>query len=140
MTTEMIINEYNNNMEIHKRAKEDLKAQYLSIIHNKNIDLDIRWKTFIEAPHEFKKHELYGPYFVVIDQITNFSWYDDMSLDRHQTMDSKNLISRIEESLVTHKSGYATSLSKHFISNPELILELKEEILEQNMGSFTYDW
>lgn len=141
LIVQMLIEEYKNNMVAHKKAKEDLKSQYLSIINNKSIDLDIRWETFVEAAHEFKNHEGFVQHFVVLDQkFKNFSWYDDMDLDRYQTMSGENIISRIEDSLDDHKDGYENSLSKQFTDNPEWLSELKEEILQKNLGSFENDW
>lgn len=142
MSVQMLIDEYSKNLEMHKKVQEDLKSQYLGIIHNKNIALEVRWKTFVEAPHAFKTHSGWVEGFVVLDQkIKNFTWYDDMNLDRYATMKCDTLIERIEEQIEDHnRNGYETTLSKHFVAHPEWLAELKEEILQKNIGSFENDW
>ena len=53
------------------------------------------------------------------------SWYDDFYIERYTTVTAENLVEMMHEVKEASDSS---------------INEIKEQILQQNLGSFEYDW
>lgn len=147
MTTQETLAAYQAAMSKAKKSK--MEDQYLELIVNKEIDLATRWDIYLNAPHKFKNHEHYLCDFEVLDQkVRGFSWYDDMYLEKNETITGERIIERIEELMRNYANNQEylgpnanrETVGKQFADNPEWLNELKEDILEQNMGSFIYDW
>lgn len=132
-----------------KAKRRKLEDHYLELIVNKEIDLATRWNIYLNAPHEFKNHEYCTCDFIVLDKkVRGFSWYDNMYLEKNQTITGERIIERIEQLMRNYENDQEylapgsnkETIGKQFSNNPQLLDELKEEILEQNLGSFVYDW
>ncbi len=100
------------------------KRIFEGYIKNKEYPLEDRWEIFIKAPDSLKE---YQSWVIDLKGLTNnrtFSWYDDFYVERYQTKDlDADFIERVEEKF------------------PEVdINSIKEQILENNLGSFRYDW
>ncbi len=126
-----------------KKVQESLeksKLPFEQYIKNKEIPLDERWEIFILAPSEMKTHENYLTSF---DSLPNdFVMYDGpIHADRGNTIETKDMIENIQESLDEISSGdfYRDDYYKNKFLEVDMNA-IKEEILSKNMGSFDYDW
>lgn len=120
---------------------QSIKEEYIKYITNKDIPLEERWSTFINAPQELKEHDTYGPKFKNIPN--DFVMYEGpIHADRGYTINIKDMFEEIEEVLSEIKSGTYEPIYKWHIKSYEKldVNALKEEILEKNIGSFDYDW
>lgn len=154
MNTQEMLQDYQAAMaKANKNSK--LKEQYLQLIINKDLDLATRWDIYLNAPDKFKNKEPYICHFVVLDKkINGFSWYDDLYLDKNETITGESIIEGLEDLMADYEPNPESleenaedalyeenePVGQQFANNPELLDELKEEILAKNMGSFTYDW
>lgn len=110
-----------------------IKHRFIEYIQDKTIPMLTRWEVFLEAPNDWKNHESYIKRFQIERKLKGkeISWYDDFYIEKHETVHMENVIERLEEDLEDfEKKGW----------NKDLIAELKEEILQKNLGSFNYDW
>lgn len=114
------------------KAIEDLaegsRKDFGDLIKDKSVPLDERWELFCRAPDSIKLHDRWIHEFKWEEKHQAISWYDDFYMDRHQTVDMQAIIEIMEE----NESG--TEYSE------EMILDMKEEILDKNLGSFCNDW
>ncbi len=120
---------------------QTLKEEYLKYITNKDISLEERWSTFINAPQELKEHDTYGPKFKNLPN--DFVMYEGpIHADRYNTINIKDMFEEIESVFSEIKEGtYEPIYEWHIESYNQLNLNaLKEEILLKNIGSFNYDW
>lgn len=154
MNTQEMLQDYQAAMaKANKNSK--LKEQYLQLIINKDLDLATRWDIYLNAPDKFKNKEPYICHFVVLDKkINGFSWYDDLYLDKNETITGESIIEGLEDLMADYEPNPESleenaedtqyeenePVGQQFANNPEWLDELKEEILAKNMGSFTYDW
>jgi hypothetical protein len=110
-----------------------IKNRFIEYIQDKTIPMENRWEVFLEAPSDWKNHESYIQHFDVEKKLISreISWYDDFYIEKNETVHMENVIERLEEDL--------EDFEKHGWTK-DLISELKEEILQTNLGSFNYDW
>jgi len=100
------------------------KAQLATYITDKNISLDDRWNMFCKSPMQMRNQEPYIITFKWENKYKEIQWYEWFSTDRYATIDM--------ETIIEHMFDYEHS--------DEQIEDMKEEILEKNLGSFIYDW
>jgi hypothetical protein len=107
---------------------EELKEQLIAFITNKDIDLDVRFAVWQQAPVTMKEHKTFTEEFAGLpeDYIMYVSY---VSVDRYQTVTIKRILD-----IATGKYGKGGVLS------PEDIILFKEDVLAKNINSFVYDW
>jgi hypothetical protein len=124
----MYTNLVNNIADINTLIKS-LQITFNSYIQDKDVPLEQRWKHFCKANYAFKTHNAYGSDFKSLpDDLIMYG--GPIHMERYQVMTAEELINRIEG----------------FVSEPEYdeiyvdIDAVKEEILSNCLGSFTFDW
>lgn len=122
-------------LELYKTSP--YKEKCLNFIKNKDIDLNLRWKIFKEMPPDFLKQENYMVHFNVENKLPGgeIGWYDDMYIERYQTVSMVGLIESLEDKL-TEPDLYRPEQ----VWPIDLINEFKEEILQKELSSFVMDW
>ncbi len=107
---------------------EELKQQLLSFVTNKDIDLDVRFEAWEQAPVTMKEHRSSTEYFAGLPD--DYVMYDGwVHADRYQTVTVSNILEAA--------TGY---YSEEAILSPENIILFKEDVLAKNVVSFVYDW
>lgn len=139
-----IVNDYQEKMAARAKMDLEISAMYEDIITNKAIDLETRWCFFIDAPTEFKKHTKYIHDFnTIYKHFPNFSWYDDMNIEKYETLTMQSMIDRFYDKAIsynTYEYAKKDKIGKVVAENADFLTELKEEILTANMGSMQYNW
>lgn len=105
-------------------AKED----FFKYITNKEVPLSERWELFTQAPSYLKEHSGMMEHFQVLDNL-GIDYFDEMYYEKYERIETYSLAERLEEELLGEKG-----------LTQEKIDEVKEQILEQNLGSFDLDW
>lgn len=139
-----IVEQYQEKMAARAQMDLEIKAMYEIIITDKTVDLDTRWDFFINSPEEFKNHDNYICDFDAIEKnIPNFTWYDDMNLEKYETLTMQSMVDKFYDKAISYNTyEYAKKdpIGKMVAENPQFMIELKEEILEQNLGSMKHNW
>jgi len=105
-----------------------LKGAFSSYITNPSIPLDDRWKVFVMAPVYVSNHEDWEVKFPNYESMNGeISWYDDFYRDRHTVVDTVDTAELIKE-----REGRGEVVKGSYDC-------FREEVLEQNLKSFTYD-
>lgn len=100
-----------------KKLANMYKEAFEAYITDKSIPLDLRWSLWLDAPSELKNRDSCIPDFQSLEE--EFL-YDGM-FNRYETVETVRILEMFTES--------AGDLEA-----------FKEEILEQNLESFEYDW
>lgn len=119
---------------------ENAKLPFAEYIKDQSIPLAERWEVFCLAPSEMKTHENYGPDFQSLPD--DFIMYEGpIHMDRGNTMKTTTMVSDIEEALsdIANDDYFGADWHLECFSQVNLD-EVKEEILQKNLGSFDYDW
>lgn len=124
------VEELRSGIELLTKGAEVLKEKFAAYVADKTVPLEDRWSLFETAPDALKEHSSWYADFKINNE--EISWYDDYYLDRHQTMDTLDLVSQTEEMTL---SDYTTPKYSENVIN-----DLKEQVLAKNLGSFVYDW
>lgn len=96
-----------------------MKSRFERLIAETSIPLETRWRLFCDSPDYLKNHKTW-----IVDirlHGEEIHWYDDFYINRHQTVDMKDIVEHLEEI-------------------DQDLAAFKEEILAKNLGSFVYDW
>jgi hypothetical protein len=96
---------------------------FAAYIKDTSISLDERWQAFTAANDALKDHQRFQADLTLGRE--QISWYDDFCIDRYTTVKTEWLVESLYE------------VGDH---TPDIIAEFKEQILQQNLGSFTFDW
>lgn len=117
--------------EIREYKNNSLSKRYVEYIRDKSIPLNDRWEVFKEAPKDWKNQSNWVQQFEVERKLGEISWYDDFYIEKNQTVDMVDIVERLEDDPTRFfNKGWTL----------ELIVEFKEEILQENISSFNYDW
>jgi hypothetical protein len=120
------------------KAKPDtarLKVLFAEYLEDSTIDFEVRWETFCKAPASLKETNSYVPYELTNALPDDYIMYDGwVHMDRYQTKDTDDLIERIEENNDSEQEYRGKPIPKVDV---QLI---KKIIMENRLGSFTYDW
>lgn len=110
---------------------ESLKKDFAKFVKDKSLPLDERWGLFVEYGRIYGGEGSWVQHFKVEQKLKHkeICWYDDFYVERRQTVELPQIIESIEENLCEDSDW-----------TEELVVEFKEEILDKNMYSFTYDW
>lgn len=127
-------------MEKIQNRFESIKPDFEKFIKNKEISLEDRWAVFVKAPTEMKTDCSYTPDFNNLP--SDFIMYEGpVHMDRGETKTGIELVAEIEESLQDIKDDMYCGSSLNQKELEKVVLDnLKEEILEMNLGKFSYDW
>lgn len=145
------LDQYKENMAQAAKQAQATKEDYLKIITDQNISLEERWEIFVNAPHEFKKHDHYIIHFAIIEEnLPIFTLYDDLHCDHGETVETADMVDTLCETMADYEPDNASeenddededqNTGKILYKNPNIIDQLKEEILAKNLGSFKNDW
>lgn len=113
----------------------NVMPEFAAYIANKNIPLKERWEVFKEAPSSLSNHDPFMPQFENFD-VQN--WVDGS--DRYSTYNTVYWIDeQLVESLAEYTDGEDTQEEEFERVSKELD-PLREEILQLNLKSWTFDW
>lgn len=122
-------------------AKEDFKA----VIKDKSIPLKDRWELFSHAPAGFSEQDpwIWNP--EALKPLGRSPWRDLIWAERHRVI---NLVDQLSDWIYEYgiipEDGDAPYEGREEGDEdrltPEIVLALVEEVLENNIVSFTYDW
>lgn len=137
------IQEMQSKIAQYQQLLGEIKKDYQAVIIDKSIPLDERWEFFKNAPSDLKRNSPYG--FNPKALGNNWNWYSDYDVERYQTVDLFDFVSELEEdSEVDLEEGDMEYLYYHtekiLKKNPNAVAELKEEMMQFNISSFTFDW
>jgi hypothetical protein len=123
-----------------KERANQLRVDFKKIMSDKSIPLDDRWDMFIKAPSDLKGHQSYVWDSKILGR--DFNWYTDYSCERHQEVDLIEFVENLEEDFnaIAEGEDAAYMFTEKFEDTPEVVEALKEEILADNIASFTFDW
>jgi hypothetical protein len=96
---------------------------FAAYIKDTSISLDDRWQAFTAANMALKDETTYGGLDLMF-RGERISPYDDFYMDKYETCSGERLVIFLEEN-----------------EHPEAdIADFKEQLLKNNVGSFTFDW
>lgn len=115
-----------------------LKDRYMKYIADPDIPIDDRWNLFLEAPSHFQYHKSWCEHFSSESMLPGgeISWYDDMYVERHETVDSASFIDTKLPDYLTDSCDFDKDSNEFKL----IIDSFKSEILSRNLGSFVFDW
>lgn len=122
------------------KVLDEFKSSFAEYIKETSVPLEQRWSDFCLAVKRGVYHNVDsgGGYYQVLDNLSGFSWYDSLHIDRYQTVDLVDLIKMLEEEL---KANRIESLeTKSLPTEQSQIDDLKEEILQDGYSHFILDW
>lgn len=132
-----------------KNQMQDLKDQFHGFLEDVEVPLEERWQAFCDnsellnysdwVDHTYE--EEFGKILALVKEDHNgeFCWYDDMYVDRYQQVKYADIIQSLEEENVAYDEGHTSFWTKSKEA-AELINDLKERMLADADGGFTYDW
>ncbi|AVH84965.1 hypothetical protein RsoM2USA_36 [Ralstonia phage RsoM2USA] len=118
-----------------------IEKDFREIIKDTSIPLDERWSVFKYAPSELKHAYSWVQHFSFEESFqeavgTEFTWYDEFYAERHQTIDTFNILDHLEE----RRQHEGDEVSTYSWVTQDVIDKFKEEVLALAMLSFVYDW
>lgn len=133
------LNQLKADMQAYLEVFKAVNVNFAAVVANKSFSLSERWEVWKIAPEDLKRTATLSGAFNFLDSLQKYTgvewtWYDDYGVDRGQTVDMLRFVEVVENG--SNHQNWA----KAFIDHPELIDEMKEEILQMNLGSFTLDW
>lgn len=110
------------------KVKEDIKQIKINtpkILSDKSVPLEERWKVYLDVENLLPIDSIYLE--LSVDGFNKSpEYYDDLYVERYQTISYSGLVERLEED--------------EKFSSAEYINALKEKILETGQGGCIYDW
>lgn len=111
--------------------KDNLIASFKKWCTNKQVPLDVRWKTFLESG--LGDHD---PCYYAYQNINVNEFFDN-----HWIHENKYYHVDMEEIFqIIYDEADETCGDEDCIFTEETIIELKEDVLESFTKSYTYDW
>lgn len=133
---------------LQKEARE-LKPEFETYLRNKNFPLLERWNNFVRAHEDLKNHKssLIHPKSEALQHIME-NWFDAPEVwGRGKIVNVANLMRDFVDRKGFHPLNLYYEITedeseeeKNLAEGQRLLEEMLEEILAQNLGSFTYDW
>jgi hypothetical protein len=119
-----------------------VKTDFAKVIRDKSIPLDERWELFKNAPSEFKNHNQWIYDFTLKGMSSRFSLWQEYEVERHSHVDLIDIIGMVEHDVNAHNKGEELEycFTEKLVKIPDIVIQMKEELLLGNMASFTYDW
>jgi hypothetical protein len=132
------------------RIMKDTQELFAKTIADKSIPLADRWKLFVDAPSDMRGNQPWIVHFEIEETLGEINWYDDFYLDRRAEQDMIEFVNEAEEAIKEREEDeeaddFAAYWERAFEAHglevvKKAIEDLKEEILESNLGSFVMDW
>lgn len=134
------MDQYNHLVEesqAYLEAKVNLTKLAKSIISNKDLSIEERWNA-LEYSILKDIYRRYDSCLCRLNELDKYgiTFYDDLYIERHQTMSMLDLIERVYENRSTE--GYSSKKSLNF--DKVDMDALKLEILDSGITHFKYDW
>ncbi len=127
--------------------KEELKKELEEYITAPHFSLDLRWQMFLDAPMDLSNHEDFiydGLNFVKTGPSTYDTWMRHQEYQRGQVIELTDVIYNFESILKGLKENNPYTVKnykdKPAFKDPDLVIKAKEQLLKDNIKSFTYDW
>jgi hypothetical protein len=121
-----------------KKEQNALKQQFIKTIKDKSIPVDERWEFWCDAPSSLKDFSQFSVKFESMGR--NFHWTHDMWFERYQTVDLEDVVLELENSVQVQVDDLEQQFHRKLFRHPELLDQLKEEILARNLEYFVFDW
>jgi len=103
------------------------KPSFEAYIKDKSVPIEDRWASFLTAPYSIKEHECYGTDLLLDGKDIN--WYDDFGVERYQTVTADLILDWL----------YGREDDDGAVISDTVINDMKEQILQKNLGGFEYD-
>ena len=108
-------------LTLFNKYKEELTKKVKEYCQNKEYPLDDRWNLFINS--NFGKHK---EYYAEFEGIDSDRYFDDFYIEKYATVEVKYLLER--------------GIDKQILDSDDQINTFKEDVLEQFIKSFIFDW
>lgn len=116
-----------------------LKKQFEAYIEDRSVPLDERWNAFVEASNKLKNTQSWVVHFDSLPE--DFIMYEGpIHADRNQTIETSEMVDSVVDYQNLVEGEYYFGNSNHREAMKVDVVQLKEEILASNLGSFQYDW
>lgn len=116
----------------YKNSGNPLKREWEAFIDNRENPLEKRWEAFLSAPADWKEEDTTTQPYDCLVAIGLDSPYDDLLIERYETHDVEQDVEHVESMI--GDADYNDELSEAHI------IEMKEEIIANRLGSWTFDW
>jgi hypothetical protein len=116
--------------------KAELKRELEEYITAPHFSLDLRWQMFLDAPIDLSNHETsiyHGLDFINQGDENSEPWHRVRYAERGWIIELVDLISDLE----SKNSSY---LKWPCFKEEGFVNKVKEQLLKDNIKSFTYDW
>lgn len=131
----------------YKNARQLAQAELKSIVQNKEINIEERWRLFKEHGEDLAEHYIfiYRPE-VMPEELFDYL-FDGDNISRHQTVTVEGILDILSDfmedkdyiTIKTFDDNY-NKVKKDIYVGKEMINALKEEFMEDFIWSFEYDW
>jgi hypothetical protein len=130
--------ELRERIESYKEEKTDLRNDVESYCADLSVDLDTRWKLFVESDLGSV-----APDIISFDDLGFTSAYEEMN--RHQEVDLVNIVEDINIFVINYgskpKEELSTYMQKYYdVYTPELVIQMKERLLDLFVKACVHDW
>jgi len=141
-------------IEAFDKLKPELKKEFEEYVRNKTIPLDERWKVYLKSGGQFSRTEssiYHGLDFIFGESIDSNGyvrkhlWHEDEQYDRYRTLSMVDVVSMFKGQIAYIAEGKIDKYSKYLteyqcFKEPDILYRVKEQILEDNIWAFVFDW
>ncbi len=127
--------------------KAELKKDLEEYITASHFSLDLRWQMFVDAPIDLSNHEddiYHGLDFIKTGPSEYDTWVGRQDYQRGQVIDLTDVVYNLESVIkgLKEENPYIVKnyKDKPAFKDPDIISKAKEQLLKDNIKSFTYDW
>lgn len=126
-------------------AVDQYRVSFHTLITNTEFPLDERWSLFQKAPDILREHRTSIIHLAAWDKY-HIDPISDMDYSRHEHINIVDFVDELLEEVNAFSvdsadwHNFSDRVLSHYVDNPQAMAELKEELLEKNIGSFEYDW
>lgn len=113
---------------------ESTNADFESVIRDKSIPLTKRFNLFTEAPAEFRGNHDYLWQPEALKSLGRHPWEYFAFCERYRYIDLVEIINDNYDLSSADEDQFGEKVTR------QLVEELVEEMLQNNIGGFTYDW
>jgi hypothetical protein len=131
------LQELNTAIDKFKKEHNILKQQFIKAIKDKTIPLEDRWSFWCDAPSSLKDFSQYSVKFESMGK--KFHWTYDLDFERYQTVDLEDLAMDLN-SYVQEQADEEQIYLRKLFRNPDLLDQLREDVLARNLEYFVFDW
>jgi hypothetical protein len=132
------LQELNTAIKEFVKYQNTIKQEFLKAIRDKSVPIAERWEFWCDAPSALKDFSQFSVKFPCMGK--NFHWTHDMWFDRYQTVDLEDVVLELENSVQEQCDDLEQQFHRKLFRHPEVLDQLKEEILSRNLEYFVFDW